>query len=65
MPKLKRTEMKMLDSIFEMESGYCLNFSDRTMVEFFEDELGIEIYQDKYSFNGSSKNKACTSIYRN
>ncbi|MCM8857396.1 MAG: abortive infection family protein [Candidatus Thiodiazotropha sp.] len=57
MPKLKRTEIKMIDTIFDMESGYCLNFSDRTMAEFFEDELGIVIYQDKYSFNGSSKAK--------
>ncbi|MEW8146816.1 MAG: abortive infection family protein [Candidatus Thiodiazotropha endolucinida] len=57
MPKLKRTEMRMLNSIFDMESGYCLNFSDRTMAEFFVDELDIVIYQEKYSFNGSSKAK--------
>ena len=57
MPKLKRSEMRMVDSIFDMEGGYCLDFSDRTMAEFFEDELGIEIYQDKYSFNGTSKAK--------
>ncbi|MEW8437704.1 MAG: abortive infection family protein [Candidatus Thiodiazotropha taylori] len=57
MPKLKRTEMRMIDSVFEMESGYCLNFSDRTMSEFFDDELDIDIYQEKYSFNGSSKAK--------
>lgn len=57
MPKLKRTEMRMLDSIFDMESGYCLKFSDRTMAEFFIDELDIVIYQEKYSFNGRSKAK--------
>ena len=57
MPKLKRTEMRLIDSIFDMEGGYCLNFTDRTMAEFFEDEIGIEIYQDKYSFNGRSKAK--------
>ncbi len=40
-----------------MGSGYVLDFSDRTMAEFFEDEFGIEIYQERYGFNGSSKAK--------
>jgi hypothetical protein len=40
-----------------MHGGYVLNFSDRTMREFFEDEFRIEIYQEKYRFNGSSKAK--------
>lgn len=57
MPKLKRSEMRMLDNIFDMTGGYCLDFSDRTMSEFFEDEIGIDIYQEKYSFNGGSKAK--------
>ena len=57
MPKLKRSEMRMLDAIFDMTGGYCLDFSDRTMAEFFEDELGIEIYQATYSYNGGSKAK--------
>lgn len=49
--------MRTIDEIFEMGSGYVLNFSDRTMAEFFEDELGIEIYDEKYAFNGTSKAK--------
>jgi hypothetical protein len=57
LPKLKRSEIRKLDSIFEMEGGYCLDFSDRTMAEFFEDELGIQIDQEKYSLNGHSKAK--------
>jgi len=57
MAKIKRSGMRMLDEVFEMTSGYVLNFSDRTMTEFFEDELGIEIYQEKYGFNGASKAK--------
>jgi hypothetical protein len=47
----------MIDEIFEMGSGYVLNFSDRTMAEYFEDELGIEIYDEKYAINGTSKAK--------
>ncbi|MBU2708724.1 abortive infection family protein [Zooshikella marina] len=55
MPKLKKSEMRLINSIFNMEEGYCLDFSNRTMAEFFEDELNVEIYNDKYSFNGTSK----------
>ena len=57
MVSLKRSEMRMVDEIFEMGGGYVLNFSDNTMAEFFEDELGIEIYDEKYGFNGTSKAK--------
>lgn len=57
MPKLKRSEIRKLDQIFDMEDGYCLDFSNRTLSEFFEDEMGIEIYDDRYSFNGESKAK--------
>lgn len=57
MVSLKRSEMRIFDDAFDMHGGYVLNFSDRTMAEFFEDEFGIEIYQEKYAFNGSSKAK--------
>lgn len=57
MVSLKRSDMRVFDDAFDMHSGYVLDFSDRTMAEFFEDEFGIEIYQEKYRFNGSSKAK--------
>jgi hypothetical protein len=57
MVALKRSEMRVFDDAFSMHSGYVLDFSDRTMAEFFEDEFGIDIYQEKYRFNGSSKAK--------
>ena len=57
MVKLRHADMRTINEIFEMESGYVLNFSDRTMAEFFDAELGIEIYQEKYGFNGRSKAK--------
>jgi len=49
--------MRVLDDAFDMHGGYVLDFSDRTMREFFDDEFKIEIYQEKYRFNGSSKAK--------
>jgi hypothetical protein len=55
--ELKFSEMRILDDALDMHGGYVLNFSDRTMREFFDDEFGIDIYQEKYRFNGSSKAK--------
>ncbi|QBJ63680.1 abortive infection family protein [Pseudoalteromonas sp. DL-6] len=57
MPKLKGSEIRTIDKIFEMTDGYLLDFSDRTMAEYFEDELNIDITQEKYQINGGSKAK--------
>lgn len=57
MVQIKRSEIRIIDDAFDMHGGYVLDFSDRTMREYFEDEFGIEIYQEKYAFNGSSKAK--------
>lgn len=54
---LKHSEMKILDDALEMHGGYVLNCSDRTMREFFDDEFQIDIYDEKYAFNGTSKAK--------
>jgi hypothetical protein len=48
MVALKRSEMRIFDDAFDMHGGYVLDFSDRTLAEFFEDEFGVEIYQEKY-----------------
>lgn len=50
-----RREMLFLDKLFQMTEGYVLNFSDRTMAEFFDDELGIDIDDPAYAKNGTSK----------
>jgi hypothetical protein len=57
MVALKNSEMRIIDDAFDMHGGYVLDFSDRTFSEFFEDEFGIQIYAEKYSFNGTSKAK--------
>lgn len=38
-----------------MSGGYVLNFSDRTMGEFFRDDVGIDIYNQKYNYASGSK----------
>ena len=55
MVTIKRSEMRQIDQVFGMEGGYVLDFSNRTFSEFFEDEFGINIYDDKYHVRGSSK----------
>jgi Abortive infection C-terminus len=57
MVTLKHSEMRVFDDAFDMHGGYVLNFSDRTMAEFFDDEFRISIYDEKYKFNGTSKAK--------
>jgi hypothetical protein len=54
MVQLKHSERRILEDALDMRGGYVLDFSNRTFEEFFEDQ-GIEIYQEKYEFNGTSK----------
>jgi len=55
MVALKRSEMRRLDVLFQSSPGYVLDFTDRTFAEFFEDELGIEIDDERYRVRGTSK----------
>ncbi len=38
-----------------MESGYVLDFSNRTMKEWFEEEIGVNIEDERYCSQGNSK----------
>ncbi|MCH8208766.1 MAG: abortive infection family protein [Nitrospinae bacterium] len=57
MEKLKRSDWRIINDAFDMADGYPLEFVNRTFAEFFEDEFSIEIYDEKYAFNGDSKAK--------
>ena len=54
MSNLTKKEKRKLEALFDMASGYVLNFSNRTFEEFLS-EFHIEIYNDKYAINGDSK----------
>ena len=54
---IRTIDMKLLDELLGMTSGYLLDFSDRTMREFFEGELQIDIDHSSYSKEGTSKAK--------
>lgn len=55
MANLSTTDKQILESLFQMSSGYVLNFTDRTMGEFFRDDIGINIYSQKYNYGSGSK----------
>lgn len=57
MSNIRSIDMIFLDDIFDMGSGYVLNFSDRTFAQFFAEELNIDIDAPAYAQNGSSKAK--------
>lgn len=64
MAKLKRSEIRTIEEAMAYPNGfgYVLDFSDRTMEEFFEDEFSIQIYDKKYSINGTSKRNHLTAF---
>jgi hypothetical protein len=53
--KLTATERLTLEKLFQMSGGNVLDFSYRTLAEFFRDELGIEIFDSKYKYASGSK----------
>lgn len=55
MASLKRTEYRIIDQAFGMAGGYVLDFSNRTLSDWFEDEFNIDIYADSYASRGDSK----------
>lgn len=57
MAKLKQTEILKLDKLLDFSSGYVLDFTNATFTSFFQNELGINIYDDKYGYYGGSKGK--------
>lgn len=57
MERLRPVEMKLVDELFGMNSGYVLDFNNRTFAEFFQSEVGVDIYDAAYAVNGTSKGK--------
>lgn len=55
MSSLVTNEKQVLEKLFQMGSGYVLNFSDRTFGEFFQDDVCVDIYDQKYDYASGSK----------
>ena len=50
-------DMPIIDRVFDMESGFVLDFSNRTFAESFRDELDVEIDNPHWAAQGGSKAK--------
>lgn len=57
MANLRPIEIKLVDELTGMSSGYVLDFTNRTFAEFFQDGIGIDIYDDTYAEGSGSKGK--------
>jgi hypothetical protein len=55
MASLNTNEKQLLEKLFQMGSGYVLNFSDRTFGEFFRDDVGVNIFDQNYNYASGSK----------
>jgi hypothetical protein len=57
MDQVRPVELKLVDELFGMNSGYVLDFSNSTFADFFQREVGVDIYDEAYAIYGSSKGK--------
>ena len=48
-------DIPIIDKVFGMEGGYVLDFSNRTFANFFHEDLGVDIYDDRWAAQGNSK----------
>lgn len=55
MSDLTSIEKRRLERAFGMASGYVLDFTNRTFEDFFDEFLGVQIYDSKYSRGSGSK----------
>lgn len=73
--RLKASDFRVLDKVIDTGngSGYVLDFTNPTFSEFFQDELGVNIDDPRFSAEGTSKGKRlryflrtvdCTTIHK-
>lgn len=56
-PRIRALDMRLLDDLFGISSGYVLDFSNRTFADFFSEELDTNIDEARYQAEGTSKGK--------
>ena len=64
MANLKQTEKLILEKLFEMDSGYVLDFSNATFQQFIFDVCKLDIYNQKYAIYGDSKAKRLRTFWQ-
>lgn len=61
-PLINPDEMKVVERVLGMGSGYVLDFSDRTFDEFIGHEIGVDATAPRFSVDGGSKAKRLRRI---
>lgn len=64
MSDLSSTEKLKLEKLFDMGTGYVIDFSNRTFQEFILENVGIDIYQEKYDYASGSKANRLREFWR-
>lgn len=64
MSTFSMTERHNLEKFLGMSSGYVLNFSDRTFGEFVFETVGIDIHDEKFTAEGTSKAKKLRTLWK-
>lgn len=54
---IRQSQMRVIEDLFGMGGGYVLDFTNREFSNFFQDEIGCDIYAPKYAVDGNSKAK--------
>src|SRR6478735_9430638 len=60
---LSSLDLRLVEAVLQMESGYVLDFTDRTFGEFFDD-LEVDIDDPTYCEDGTSKAKRLRRFLR-
>jgi hypothetical protein len=63
MSVLSVIERERFEELFGMSTGYVLHFNDRSFSEFFRQDVGVNIYDARYDFNGTSKAKRLRAFW--
>lgn len=64
MADLNYKEKILIEKLFEMGSGYVMDFSNRTFQEFIHDSLKIDIYDSKYDYESGSKANRLRAFFK-
>lgn len=64
MADITKVENLKLEKIFDMQGGYVLDFSNRTLNDFVLESINVELYSDKYSDRGDSKANRIPTIWQ-
>lgn len=64
MSSLTSIEKRIFEDLFGMASGYVLDYSNATFAEMFRESVKVNIYDDRYAFNGDSKAKRLRAFWQ-